>query len=61
MALDDFGSGFSGFSYLKAMEVDLLKIDRQFIEELASTPIDSLIVEAIVHVAKGMRLPIVAE
>ena len=61
VALDDFGSGFSGFSYLKALEVDLLKIDGQFIQELASNHIDGLIVEAILHVAQGMGLPTVAE
>ena len=61
VALDDFGSGFSGFSYLKAMKVDLLKIDGQFVKELASNRVDGLIVEAILHVANGMDLPTVAE
>jgi len=61
IALDDFGSGFSGFSYLKAMQVDLLKIDGQFVKELASNRVDQLIIEAILHVGKGMGLPTVAE
>jgi EAL domain-containing protein (putative c-di-GMP-specific phosphodiesterase class I) len=61
IALDDFGSGFSGFSYLKALEVDLLKIDGQFVKELASNRVDRLVVEAILHVANGMGLPTVAE
>ncbi len=61
VALDDFGSGFSGFSYLKAMTVDLLKIDGQFVKELDTNHLDSLIVEAILHVANGMGLPTVAE
>jgi diguanylate cyclase (GGDEF)-like protein/PAS domain S-box-containing protein len=61
IALDDFGSGFSGFSYLKALEVDVLKIDGQFVKELASNRVDRLVVEAILHVANGMGLPTVAE
>jgi len=61
IALDDFGSGFSGFSYLKAMQVDVLKIDGQFVKGLASSPVDQLIIEAILHVGKGMDLPTVAE
>jgi diguanylate cyclase (GGDEF)-like protein/PAS domain S-box-containing protein len=61
IALDDFGSGFSGFSYLKALQVDLLKIDGQFVRNLPSNDIDRLVVEAILHVAGGMGLPTVAE
>ena len=61
VALDDFGSGFSGFSYLKALDVDLLKIDGEFVSQLSENRVDQLVVEAIVHVAKGIGLPIVAE
>ncbi len=61
IALDDFGSGFSGFAYLKALEVDLLKIDGQFVRELDSNRVDHLVIEAIVHVANGIEVPTVAE
>jgi diguanylate cyclase (GGDEF)-like protein/PAS domain S-box-containing protein len=61
VALDDFGSGFSSFSYVKALDVDLLKIDGQFVRELASNRVDRLVVQAILHVAGGMGLPTVAE
>ena len=61
IALDDFGSGFSGFPYLKALTVDLLKIDGQFIRDLANNRIDRLVVRAILDVAEGMGLPTVAE
>jgi len=61
IALDDFGSGFSGFSYLKALEVDLLKIDGQFIRGLATNEVDRLVVRAILDVAHGMRIPTVVE
>ncbi|MGP0048567.1 MAG: PAS domain S-box protein [Solirubrobacteraceae bacterium] len=61
IALDDFGSGFCGFSYLKALEIDLLKIDGQFVRELGSNRVDRLVIEAIVHVATGIEVPTVAE
>jgi diguanylate cyclase (GGDEF)-like protein/PAS domain S-box-containing protein len=61
VALDDFGSGFSGFSYLKALTVDVLKIDGQFVKELHENRLDLLVVEAVQHVADGLGLPTVAE
>ncbi len=61
IALDDFGSGFSGFSYLKALQVDLLKIDGQFVRGLATNEVDRLVVRAILDVAHGMRIPTVVE
>ncbi len=61
IALDDFGSGFSGFSYLKAIQIDLLKIDGEFVKELATNRVDQLIIEATLHIATGMGLPTVAE
>ncbi len=61
VALDDFGSGFSGFSYLKALEIDILKIDGQFVSQLSENRIDRLVVEAVVYVAEGLGLPTIAE
>ncbi len=61
IALDDFGSGFSGFGYLKALEIDLLKIDGQFVRELDLNRVDRLVIEAIVHVANGIDVPTIAE
>ena len=61
VALDDFGSGFSGFSYLKALTVDVLKIDGQFVRELHANRLDRLVIEATLHVADGLGLPTVAE
>lgn len=63
VALDDFGAGFSGFSYLKALTVDMLKIDGQFIKGLAGpdNALDRLVVKAVLDVAHGLSLPSVAE
>jgi diguanylate cyclase (GGDEF)-like protein/PAS domain S-box-containing protein len=61
VALDDFGSGFGSFYYLKHLPVDLLKIDGEFIRNLPSAKVDQLIVHAISDVADGLGLPIVAE
>ncbi len=61
MALDDFGSGLSSFGYLKNLPVDMLKIDGQFIKEIASNDVDRAMVKAINDVAVSMQLTTVAE
>jgi diguanylate cyclase (GGDEF)-like protein/PAS domain S-box-containing protein len=61
VCLDDFGSGFSSFAYLKHLDVDMLKIDGQFIRELASDRNNQVFVRAIVDVARGLRKITVAE
>lgn len=61
IALDDFGSGLSSFGYLKRFNVDYLKIDGQFIRNLAHDPIDRATVEAIIGLAKAHGLRTVAE
>lgn len=59
--LDDFGVGFSSFSYLKHLRADMLKIDGSFIREINSSGADQLFVKALVDVARGMGMQTVAE
>jgi EAL domain-containing protein (putative c-di-GMP-specific phosphodiesterase class I) len=60
-ALDDFGAGFSSFSYLKHLPVDVLKIDGTFIRFLDRNREDQIFVRAIVQVARELGLETVAE
>jgi diguanylate cyclase (GGDEF)-like protein/PAS domain S-box-containing protein len=60
-ALDDFGAGFGSFYYLKNFPFDYLKIDGDFIRSFATSPMDRLVVEAIVSIARGMGKKTVAE
>jgi diguanylate cyclase (GGDEF)-like protein/PAS domain S-box-containing protein len=61
VCLDDFGSGFSSFAYLKHLDVDMLKIDGQFIRDLPSDHDNQVFVKAIVDVARGLKKLTVAE
>jgi FOG: EAL domain len=60
-AIDDFGSGYSSFYYLKYLPVDFLKIDGEFIKSLPNSPKDRIFIEGIVSVAKKMGIKTLAE
>jgi diguanylate cyclase (GGDEF)-like protein/PAS domain S-box-containing protein len=60
-ALDDFGAGFGSFYYLKHLPFDYLKIDGEFIRNVASDSTDRLLVTAVVDIARGMGKETVAE
>jgi diguanylate cyclase (GGDEF)-like protein len=61
VSVDDFGTGYSSMSYLRRFPIDKLKIDRSFIAELTTRADDASIVQAIVSLAHGLRLKVVAE
>lgn len=60
-SLDDFGTGFASFRYMRELPVDIVKIDGSFITNLANNPDDQLFVKALVDVAKGMGKKTIAE
>ncbi|MBL1378157.1 putative bifunctional diguanylate cyclase/phosphodiesterase [Zobellella iuensis] len=61
IAIDDFGTGYSSLSYLKRFPVDTLKIDRSFITEMEQDADDRSIVDAIIRMAHGLSMTVVAE
>lgn len=60
-AIDDFGSGFSSFQYLKRFPVDYIKIEGEFINNMAKDKIDLAFVESAVNMAKSLNIQTIAE
>ena len=61
IALDDFGTGFASLDYLKKLPIDLLKIDRSFVQSIVDDARDFQICQGITQIAKNLNLKIVAE
>ncbi len=60
-ALDDFGAGFASFYYLKHLVFDYVKIDGEFIRNVAESRVNQLVVQSVVDIARGMGKRTVAE
>jgi PAS domain S-box-containing protein len=61
LALDDFGSGYASFRYLRLFPIDLVKIDGEYVVHLADSPQDQVLVRALVEVCQAYGIQTVAE
>jgi len=61
IAIDDFGTGYSSLGYLRRFPIDIIKIDKSFIDGVAGEPDDAALARAIVKLGHMLRLEVVAE
>jgi diguanylate cyclase (GGDEF)-like protein len=61
LALDDFGTGYSSLSYLARLQVDLLKLDREFLAGIDESPAQARLVGAVIQLARTLGVPVIAE
>jgi diguanylate cyclase (GGDEF)-like protein/PAS domain S-box-containing protein len=61
IAIDDFGTGHSSLNYLRSFPIDSVKIDQEFVQEIEVSAADRAIVSAVIGMARGLRLRVIAE
>jgi EAL domain-containing protein (putative c-di-GMP-specific phosphodiesterase class I) len=61
LAIDDFGTGYASLMYLRQLPIDILKIDRSFIDASSTDARDARFLETIVHLSQNLGLTTVAE
>src|SRR3990167_667874 len=61
IAVDDFGTGYSSLNYLRKLSLDRLKVDRSFVKNIKINGSDEVVIQAIIAMARGLNLEVVAE
>lgn len=61
IALDDFGKGYSSLNYLKSLQIDVLKIDKAFVDDIVNLEDKQDIIDALIEMAHGLNISVVAE
>lgn len=61
IALDDFGTGYSSLTYLQKLPIDILKIDREFIRQIAKKDKEHFLITSIIQLAHNLNMKVVAE
>jgi len=61
IAVDDFGTGYSALNYLSRFPIDILKVDRYFVDRLGTTAEDDALAGAVIQIAQSLRLQTIAE
>jgi EAL domain-containing protein (putative c-di-GMP-specific phosphodiesterase class I) len=61
IVLDDFGTGYSSLSYLRGLPIDMIKLDRSFLQDTPVKPDANQVVTAVISLAHALRLDVTAE